>query len=80
MKGSKQVLVKIVLFQLSEHVQPQDGGMPSFFNESRGSLLVLSIEVSFVLKFFRKGDKNYKNGTSGPIYMEDPVVVDLHIR
>ena len=73
MEGSKQVLVKVMLFQLREHVHPQDGAMPTFFHESSSPLLVLSIDVSFVLKFFWKGDKNLKNWTSGPIYMEDPV-------
>ena len=73
MEGSKQVLVKVMLFQLREHVHPQDGAMPTFFHESSSPLLVLSIDVSFVLKFFWKGDKNFKNWASGPIYMEDPV-------
>ena len=44
-----------------------------FFHKWSSPLLVLSIDVSFVLKFFWKGDKNLKNWTSGPIYMEDPV-------
>ena len=52
MEGSRQVLVKVILFQLREHDHTQDGATPSFVNESRTSLLVLSIEVSFVLKFF----------------------------
>ena len=75
MEGSKQVLVKVMLFQLREHVHPQDGAMLTFFHEWSSPLLVLSIDVSFVLKFFWKGDKNFKNWTSGPIYMEDPVCV-----
>ena len=61
MEGSRQVLVKVKLFQLKERVQPWDGATPSFFYESRSSLLVLSINVSFVLKFFWKGAKNFKN-------------------
>ena len=61
MEGSRQVLVKVILLQLRERVHPQDGATPSFFYESRSSLLVLSIDVSFVLKFFWKGDKNFKN-------------------
>ena len=73
MEGSKQVLVKVMLFQLREHVHPQDGAMLTFFHKWSSPLLVLSIDVSFVLKFFWKGDKNFKNWTSGPIYMEDPV-------
>ena len=51
MEGSTQVLVKVMLFQFREPVQPQDGAAPSFFNESRSSLLVISIDVSFVFKF-----------------------------
>ena len=72
-KGSRRVLVKIMLFQLREHIHPQDGATLSFFIWIRSSLLVLSLDVSFVLKFFWKGDKNSKKWTSGPIYMEDPV-------
>ena len=44
-----------------------------FFHEWSSPLLVLSIDVSFVLKFFWKGDKNFENWKSGPIYIEDPV-------
>ena len=44
-----------------------------FFHESSSPLLFLSIDVSFVLKFFCEGDKNLENWTSSPIYMEDPV-------
>ena len=62
-----------MLFQLREHVHPQDGAMPTFFHESRSPLLVLSIDVSFDLRFFWKGDKNFRNWTSGWIYKEDPV-------
>ena len=61
MEGSSHILVKVMLFQLRELIHPQDGATPSFFYKSRGSLLVLSIDVSFVLKFFWKGDKNFKN-------------------
>ena len=81
MEGSRQVLVKVMLFQLQEHFHPHDGATPNFFNESRSSLLVLSIDVSFVSKFLWKGDKNFENQTSGPIYMEDPVqCVTIDIR
>ena len=73
MEGSRQVLVKVMLFQLRERVQPQGGAMPNFFYESKSSLLVLSIGVSFVLKFFGKFDKSFKNSISGPICMADPV-------
>ena len=60
MEGSRQVLVKVMLFQLRECVLPQDGAKPSFFYESRNYLLVLSIDVSFVLKAFLKVEKNFK--------------------
>ena len=73
-EGSRQVLAKVMLFQLMGQFHPLDGATPSFFYKSWSYLLVLSIDVSFVLKFFWKGDKNLKNWTSGPIYMEDPVV------
>ena len=61
MEGSRQVLVKVMLFQSRKHDHSQDGAMPSFSHESSSPLLVLSIDVSFVLKFFWKGDKNFKN-------------------
>ena len=48
---SRQVLLKLVLFQLDGHGQPQDRAMPSFFLGSRGSILGLSIDVEFVCKF-----------------------------
>ena len=73
MEGSS----KVMLFQLQEHFHPHDGATPNFFNESRSSLLVLSIDVSFVSKFFWKGDKNFKNLTSGQILIEDPVESNL---
>ena len=52
MEGSRQVLVKVMIFQLREHVLPQGGATPSFFYESRNYLLVLSTDVPFVLKIF----------------------------
>ena len=51
MGGSRQVLVKLVLFQLDGRGHPQDSAMPSFFLGSRGSILGLSIDVEFVSKF-----------------------------
>ena len=51
MEGSRQVLVKVMLFQLRERVQPQDGATSSFFYKSRGSLLVLSIDVAGISNF-----------------------------
>ena len=77
MEGSRQALVKVRLFQLRKCFYPQDGATPSILYESRSSLLVLSIDASFVSKFLWKGDKNFENQTSGPIYMEDPVYSKL---
>ena len=52
MKDSRQVLVKVALFQLREHGHPQDNATPSFFPDSKCSILGLSNEVSFVSKVF----------------------------
>ena len=35
MKGSKRVLVKVVLFQLRGHGHPQDDAMLNFFADSK---------------------------------------------
>ena len=48
MKGSKQVLVKVVLFQLRGHGHPQDDAMTNSFVNSKRPILRLSNEVSFV--------------------------------
>ena len=48
MKGSKRVLVKIVLFQLRGHGHPQDDATTNFFADSKRPILGLSNEVSFV--------------------------------
>ena len=48
MIGSKRVLVKVVLFQLSGHGHPQDDAMTNFFADSKRPILGLSNEVSFV--------------------------------
>ena len=45
MKGSRQVLVKVVLFQLRGYSQPQNDAMPVFFANSKRSILGLSNEV-----------------------------------
>ena len=49
MKGSRRVLVKVVLFQLRGRGHPQDDAMPNFFPDSKSSILGLSIDISFVL-------------------------------
>ena len=48
MKGSRQVLVKVVLFQLRGHSQPQNDAMANFFENSERPILWLLNEVSFV--------------------------------
>ena len=52
MKGSRQVLVKVVLFQLRGRGHPQDDATPNFCADSKHPILGLSNEVSFVPKFF----------------------------
>ena len=49
-KDSRQVLVKVVLFQLRGHGYPQDDAKPNFFANPKRPILGLSIEVSFVPK------------------------------
>ena len=56
MKGSRGALVKVVLFQLRGPVHPQNNTTPNFSLDSKGSLLDLLNEVSFVSEFFRKGN------------------------
>ena len=58
MRGSRRVLVKVLLFQLDGHGHPQDDAMPSFFLDSKNSEVELSNEVSFVSEIFWKSDKS----------------------
>ena len=53
-KGSKRVLVKVVLFQLSGHGHPQDGATTNFFADSKRPILGLSNKVSFVQEIIWK--------------------------
>ena len=55
MRGSRGLLVKVMLFQLDGHGHPQDDDMPSFFPDSKNSIAGLSNEVSFVSEIFWKG-------------------------
>ena len=48
MKGSRPVLVKVVLFQLRGRGHPQDDAMPNFCADSKNPILGLTNEVSFV--------------------------------
>ena len=61
MRGSRRVLVKVVLFQLRGHGHPQDGATPNFFPDSKSSILGLSNEVSFVTEYFWKDGENQEN-------------------
>ena len=49
MRGSRRVLVKVVLFQIRGHGHPQDDATPNFFPDSKSSILGLSIDIPFVL-------------------------------
>ena len=48
MRGSRQVLVKVVLFQLRGHGHPQNDATPNCFADSKRPIQGLSNEVSFV--------------------------------
>ena len=48
MKGSRRVLVKVVLFQLRGRSQLQNDAKANFFKNSNCPILGLSNEVSFV--------------------------------
>ena len=52
MRGSRRVLVKVVLFQLRGRGHPQDDATAIFFANSKHPILGLSNEVSFVSEFF----------------------------
>ena len=54
MKGSRRVLVKVVLFQLRGHGQPQNDATANFFANSERPILGLSNEVSFVSELYYK--------------------------
>ena len=59
MRGSRGVLVNVLLFQLDGYGHPQDDATSSFFLDSKSSILELSNEVSFVSEFFWKMAKVY---------------------
>ena len=54
MKGSRRVLVKVVLFQLRGRSQPQNDATANSFKNSNCPILGLSNEVSFVPEFLWK--------------------------
>ena len=51
-RGSRRVLVKVVLFQFRGHGHPQDDAMPNFFSDLKNSILN---ELSFVSGFLWEG-------------------------
>ena len=53
-KGSRKVLVKVVLFQSRGQGHPQDDATPNFFANSEHPILGLSNQVSFIPEFFWK--------------------------
>ena len=54
MKGSRRVLVKVVLFQLRGRSQPQNDATANFFANSERPILGLSNEVSFAPEILGK--------------------------
>ena len=54
MKGSRRVLVKVVLFQLRGPGHPQNDANTNFFADSKRPILGLSNEVSFVREILWK--------------------------
>ena len=53
-KGSRPVLVKVMLFHSRGCGHPQDDAMANFFLDSKGSISKLSNEVSLFLKSIGK--------------------------
>ena len=53
-KGFRQVLVKVVLFQLGGHCHNQDAATPNCFSASKSSIIRLSNEDSFISGFFKE--------------------------
>ena len=58
MRGSRRVLVKVMLFQLDGCGHPQDDAMPSCVPDSKNSISGLSKEISFVSEIFWKDGKS----------------------
>ena len=61
MRGSRRVLVKVVLFQSRGRGHSQHGATPNFLLKSKSSILGLSSEVSFVTEYFWKDGENQEN-------------------
>ena len=61
MRGSTQILAKVVLFHLRGLGHPQGNAKPNFFPYSKILLLGLSNEVSFVFEFQWKHAEKSQN-------------------
>ena len=60
-RGCRQVLVKVVLFQLRGPGHPQDDTTPNFFPDSKSPMLGLSNEVSLVSELYWEDGQNNKS-------------------
>ena len=58
MRGSRRVLVKVLLIQLYGLGHPKDDTTPSFFPDSKNSIIGLSNEVPVVSEIFCRGVKS----------------------
>ena len=50
MDGSRQVILKVMLFQLRGRGYPQNDAMPNFFPNSKSPILVVSNYISFIFR------------------------------
>ena len=57
MKGSRRVLVKVVLFQLRGRGHPQDDATPNFFADFKDPTVGSSNEVSFSIALYWEGSQ-----------------------
>ena len=61
MKGSRRVLVKVVLFQSRGRGHSEDDATPNFLKNSKRPISGLSNEISFGIGFILKGSLIFKN-------------------
>ena len=66
MRGSTQILAKVVLFQLRGHGHPQDDARTNFFADFKRPISGLSNEVSIVPESLWKDGEN--KGNVFPLY------------
>ena len=60
MRSFRQVLVELLLFESGGYGHPQDGAMPSFFPDSRVSILGFLLMHNLLQNFFGKALKIQK--------------------